>query len=408
MCSQRVRSPVASVTRVRIRAGIGVVATLLLLASSVSAQSLGAWEQFDFARRRVDSNAVAKLSLPQLRALRGVVFGRHGRPFKDEPDVRAYLETRSWYRSDTTFTNRRLNAMEKVNLDVIRGMEVRKHTQIETGDMRFYRNRVITTAMLGHHTRGDWQVLEAEIGAVHGRRFEDGEPDDIDAEGNDVWTLQKYFDERYWYRGREDYKPSMLSAIELANRDTVILARMRDLGYGVSPGLMYLFQTTPLTDSLLRGLTLYDLRLLRNEVYARHGRRFETPWLRDHFKNEPWYMPRANFTIAELSEIEKANIRLIQAVEARRHEALSTTEIGVFELDGLFPEVARRLRNEIFARHGRVFKDPSLQSYFASQTWYRPNPKFDLTSLNAIERKNVAIIQSYEERAKLGQRFTEG
>ena len=183
---------------------------------------------------------------------------------------------------------------------------------------------------------------------------------------------------------------------------------MRDRGYGVAPGLMYLFQSTPLTDSLLRGQTLYSLRLLRNEVYARHGRRFETLWLRDHFKNEPWYKPRSEFTIAELSEIEKANVKLIQAFETRRHEALSTTEIGVFELDGLFPEVARRLRNEIFARHGRVFKDPSLQSYFASQAWYRPDPKFDAKTLTAIEKKNVAIIQEYETRAKLGQRFTEG
>ena len=390
------------------RSLVGIVGALAVLASTASAQALGAWERFDFARQRVDSNEVAKLSLPALRSLRGIVFGRHGRPFKDEPDVLAYLKTRSWYRSDTTFTNRRLNAMERANLDVIREMEARKHKQIETGDMRFYQNRVITSAMLGHHTPGDWQLLDAEIGAVHGRRFEDGEPDDVDAQGNDVWTLQKYFDERYWYRGRKDYKPSELSAIERANHDTVILARMHDLGYGVSPGLMYLFQSTPLTDTLLHGLTLYDLRILRNEVYARHGRRFETPWLRDHFKNEPWYKPRPEFTIAELSEVEKANVKMIQAVEARRHEALSTTEIRIFQLDGLFPEVARRLRNEIFARHGRVFKDPTLQSYFASQTWYRADPKFDPKSLTAIEKKNVSIIQEYEGRAKLGQRFTEG
>ena len=98
----------------------------------------------------------------------------------------------------------------------------------------------------------------------------------------------------------------------------------------------------------------------------------------------------------------------MKAVEGRRHEALSTTEIRIFQLDGLFPEVARRLRNEIFARHGRVFKDPTLQSYFASQTWYRADPKFDPKSLTAIEKKNVSIIQEYEGRAKLGQRFTEG
>jgi len=386
-----------------VSAALGVVGL-----SSARAQSLTPWEQFDFAHKRVDSASIDKLPLAALRSLRGIVFGKHGRPFTDEPDVQSYLKTRTWYRTDTAFSNKRLSAMEKANLDVIRAAEARKHSQIETGDMRFYRNRVITSEMLGHHTSGDWQLLAAEIGAAHGERFDSGEPDDVDAEGNDVWELQKYFDERYWYRGRKDYAPSELSAVERANNDTITLARMHDLGYGVGPGAMYLFQATPLTDSLLRGTTLYELRLLRNEVYARHGRRFETLWLRDYFKNAPWYKPRRDFTIAELSENEKNNVKLIQAVEARRHEELSTKDMSERDVAGLFPEIARRLRNEIFARHGRTFKDPHLQSYFASQDWYRPNPRFDPAMLSAIEKANVKTIQNYEVRAKQGIRFTEG
>jgi hypothetical protein len=241
---------------------------------------------------------------------------------------------------------------------------------------------------------------------VHGQRFAPADSNDFDPDSND--ELQKYFNERYWYHGREEYSPKELTAVERANADTIAVARMRDLGFGVAPGVMYLFQATPLTDSLVRGLSLYDLRLIRNEVYARHGRRFETAWLRAYFKDMPWYTPRQEFTIAELSEVEKNNVKLIQAAEAKRHEDLSAREIDQHELEGLFPEAARRLRNEIFARHGRVFKDPLLQSYFASQDWYHANPKFDLTSLTPIERKNVATIQSYEARAKKGQRFTEG
>ena len=389
--------------------------TRLLLASALCViasvqpargQALASWERFDFAHKRVDSAAVEKLSLQELRALRGIVFGRHGRPFKDEADVQAYLKTRAWYRADTTFTNARLSAMERANIDIIRLAEAHKHAHIETGDMRYYRNQVVTRAMLGHHTAGDWDVIGAEVGAVHGQRFASDDPDDFDPDGNN--ELQKYFNERYWYRVRENYSPKELSAIERANLDTIAVARMRDLGYGVAPGVMYLFQTTGLTDSMLRGVSLYDLRIIRNEVYARHGRRFETPWLRAYFKDEAWYSPRPEFTIAELSEVEKSNVKLIQAAETKRHEVLSAREISERELEGLFPEDARRLRNEIFARHGRRFKDPLLQSYFASQEWYRPDPKFDLKSLTAIEKKNVATIQAYEVRAKDGRRFTEG
>jgi hypothetical protein len=384
------------------------IATLALGASAAPGQALSAWERFDFARNRVDEAEVAKLSLPELRSLRGIVFGRHGRPFADEPDIQAYLKTRSWFRPNSKFSNASLSAMERANIDVIRGAEMTKHARIETGDVRYLKDRPITAKMLGHHTARDWEVLEAEISATHGATFESGEPDDITPDGKEAYLLQRYFDDRYWYRRDEGYDPKVLSPVERANLDTIKLARMRDLGLNVAPGLMYLFQSTPLTDSVLKGLSLYDLRLLRNEVYARHGRRFETPWLRDYFKTEPWYAPRADFTIAELSQTEKDNIKVIQSIEAKRHEQLSTDSLSEGQLDGLFAEVARRLRNEIFARHGRTFKDSQLQSYFASQDWYHPNPRFDLKMLTPIERANVQTIQRYEARAREGQRFTPG
>ena len=153
------------------------VLALVVLTPIAHAQSLASWEKFDFARQRVDSTQLASLSLSELRSLRGIVFGRHGRPFNDEADVRAYLKTRSWYKADSSYTNARLSSREKANIDVIRRAEARKHTQIETGDMRFYRDRVITSAMLGHHTAADWQVIAAEIGAAHGERVGD-EPDE--------------------------------------------------------------------------------------------------------------------------------------------------------------------------------------------------------------------------------------
>ncbi|HEX4682925.1 MAG TPA: YARHG domain-containing protein [Gemmatimonadaceae bacterium] len=378
-----------------------------LVSPTVHAQSLPVWEHFDFAHHRIDSAAIASAPLSELRSLRGIVFGRHGRPFTDEPDIQAYLKTQPWYRPNPKFSNQSLSATEKANIDVIRRAEMTKHPQIETGDIRYLEDRPITVKMLGHHTGPDWEVLQAEISATHGATFEN-DGDGFFAEEDSVSALQRYFNDRYWYHARTDYDAKMLSPVERANLDTISLARMRDLGLAVAPGLMYLFQSTPLSDSLLRGVSLYDLRLLRNEVFARHGRRFETPWLRDYFKASPWYTPRAEFTIAELSETEKDNIKVIRVVEAKRHERLSTDSLYERELNGLFPEAARRLRNELFARHGRTFKDPLLQSYFASQEWYHPDPKFSLTMLTPIERANVETIQRYEARARLGQRFTEG
>ncbi len=57
-------------------------------------------------------------------------------------------------------------------------------------------------------------------------------------------------------------------------------------------------------------------------------------------------------------------------------------------------------RNEIFARHGRMFEDEWLQSYFNSQSWYQPlySPsEFSYDLLSSIEVQNVETILTYEE-----------
>ena len=47
------------------------------------------------------------------------------------------------------------------------------------------------------------------------------------------------------------------------------------------------------------------------------------------------------------------------------------------------------MRNEIFARHGHVFKDPELRAYFAQRSWYHPGKE---TALTAIEKRNVQML----------------
>lgn len=58
------------------------------------------------------------------------------------------------------------------------------------------------------------------------------------------------------------------------------------------------------------------------------------------------------------------------------------------------------MRNEIFAVHGRVFKDPVLAGFFKSRPWYRPDPAFSDSLLTERERKNAAFISSYQARTK--------
>ncbi|WP_026669230.1 YARHG domain-containing protein [Butyrivibrio sp. AE3006] len=54
-------------------------------------------------------------------------------------------------------------------------------------------------------------------------------------------------------------------------------------------------------------------------------------------------------------------------------------------------------RNEIYARHGYVFKSSELNNYFCGLSWYEPDPYFDGT-LQGIEESNVAFIKNYQEQ----------
>lgn len=50
--------------------------------------------------------------------------------------------------------------------------------------------------------------------------------------------------------------------------------------------------------------------------------------------------------------------------------------------------------NEIFARHGYIFRTPAIRAYYEAQSWYKPDPSYD-GSLNAVEQYNIALLSKY-------------
>jgi hypothetical protein len=68
----------------------------------------------------------------------------------------------------------------------------------------------------------------------------------------------------------------------------------------------------------LTNLSGEELRRLRNSVYARHGRTFDSAELQRYFDSRPWYKARADYNESELTEADRANIQLIQTEESSR------------------------------------------------------------------------------------------
>jgi hypothetical protein len=353
------------------------------------------WEAFDFASRKVAAADFSALTLENLKLVRGVVFGKHGRVFKD-PDIRRFLESRPWFKADPNFQNSALNDTERRNLDVIRIAEARQHETVQPGDMRLYQDRALTRKKLGTHTNAEWTVLAAEIEAIHGQHFP-----------ATPW-LQQYFDERYWYQPADKYDPKGLSAIEQKNLQLIETIQRQQRKVALAPGDMELFENKLISDPMLRGLSLNELRLLRNEIYARHGRIFKTTWLQQYFSGQPWYDSKEDFKDEEISGSDKTNIETIVKYENKLHDSISTKPITRALLQGLFLEDVSKMRDEIYARHGKVFKDPWTQKYFASFDWYKANPGFTDASLSAVEKRNLVVIAAYEKKAVTSMSTIEG
>jgi YARHG domain-containing protein len=386
------------VTARRFLAALFLLATLSAF-SSVIAQdeyaNIKNWESFDFRGRNITAKDLSALTLYDLKFVRGIVFGKHGRIFKD-PDIKRYLQSRDWYKPDAEFKNSSLNNTERENLDVIRLTEAVQHETVEPGDMRLYQNKLLTRRKLGPHTNAEWTVLAAEVEAIHGKRFDD-----------DPW-LQQYFDDRYRYQPAERYNPKSLSATELKNLQLIDTIRRQQRKVAIAPGDMELFENKLIAEAMLRGLSLHELRLLRNEIYARHGRVFKTLWLQQYFGGQAWYDPNEDFKDEEVTGVDKTNVETIVAYENKLHNLLSTKPITRALLNGLFVEDVRKMRDEIYARHGKVFKNEWTQKYFASFDWYKPDPKFTDASLTSVEKQNLTTIARYEKTAVTAMSTIEG
>jgi hypothetical protein len=73
--------------------------------------------------------------------------------------------------------------------------------------------------------------------------------------------------------------------------------------------------TRLLTEKDVENLRNEELRIMRNEIYARHGYSFKLADMREHFDKLDWYMPVAVDIANQLTKVEKDNAALIKRYE---------------------------------------------------------------------------------------------
>ncbi|MCQ2501109.1 MAG: YARHG domain-containing protein [Lachnospiraceae bacterium] len=173
--------------------------------------------------------------------------------------------------------------------------------------------------------------------------------------------------------------------------------------------------TKEIDPAALRYLTANQLRIARNEIYARHGRKFGNGDLQAYFNSCSWYkgtISADDFDDDVLSDVENINAGTISIAESRVNpysEYIIPDSASVYltetNLQYMTLEQLRFARNEIYARHGRKFKDETLKKHFNSCSWYSgtiDGSSFDDDVLNDCEYKNAALISKVEEKKKNG------
>lgn len=75
------------------------------------------------------------------------------------------------------------------------------------------------------------------------------------------------------------------------------------------------------TEAELDKMAAADIRIARNEIYARHGRKFDSEDLQSYFNSKSWYkgtIDAASFDEGVLNEYEKANAKFMREYEQKK------------------------------------------------------------------------------------------
>lgn len=172
----------------------------------------------------------------------------------------------------------------------------------------------------------------------------------------------------------------------------------------------------------IQNFTKQDMMLARNEIFARHGRKFNDEDVRTYFESQSWYkgaIDPADFSTSVFSDIEQKNVDFLKQYEDGLNgisqnvgnsgsvvtysgyiiPQSSFRRLTYADIAGLSSWQLSMARNEIYARHGRKFNDADIRSYFQSQSWYNgyiAPEDFDSSVLSDTEIYNIDFIKSYE------------
>ena len=118
---------------------------------------------------------------------------------------------------------------------------------------------------------------------------------------------------------RLDGNELYLEAQSVTNPDgSAVMTQAEQTAPAESPEILPQSDDRLLTERDVSNLSLREINYAKNEIYARHGRRFQSKELQDYFNAQSWYrgtIDAEDFSESWLSDIEKKNAAFLAEVE---------------------------------------------------------------------------------------------
>ena len=121
-----------------------------------------------------------------------------------------------------------------------------------------------------------------------------------------------------------------------------------------------------------------QLRIKRNEIYARYGRRFKSADLNKHFGAQSWYRVSDSYSDALLTKNDKANVALIKSFEGDAPQR-----------DGSYGQLMFMNDSELIISDGEsMYAHEGEERYYASRG---PNHVITWSGTQDFDLKNPAL-----------------
>jgi hypothetical protein len=257
-------------------------------------------------------------TLRELSILRNTIYARYGWDGFRKQWLRDYFHAQKWFKPNPAFSYKQISKADRYNAHIYGSMEA-SFTQDQLG-MRKAEVEARHGKVWNDRTEWVWKNGKKTRSCDKPKGF-DGDDDD-DEDDQRPTSLDCTFAGEPWYKPNPRYKEA-----DLTPEDRIEMGLIgRQLGeFATDEGSRSKAEQS--LDKLLelgalRKLSLRDLRLLRNTVYARRGRPFKSPVIRQHFQGMHWYKENPTYTDKLLTETDRRNVRLIRSVEEELGGAL--------------------------------------------------------------------------------------